>query len=217
MSYFRFIDKGKGPTKLFVGGIHGHEGETTINFFKSLSYSDFSSGKTFIYNFDNTAYISTLRTEYYDSEMGKYIIKLIEKYKPDFYTELHCYNIKNYEKLISPNRKEYHGVPPFIELKNHVLTSSVSPIIRTKYFNMETICKTLEIPCICKNDPLKENSDNNFFNYPSFDIYLNMIKILAKVKNREEFLNIMIKKYPKQVNLARKYANEIFGGGFPPF
>ncbi len=61
MSYYRFIDKGKGPTKLFVGGIHGHEGETTIDFLKSISYSDFSKGKTFIYNFDYTEYISTIK------------------------------------------------------------------------------------------------------------------------------------------------------------
>ena len=86
MSYYRFIDKGKGPTKLFVGGIHGQESKTTINFFKSLSYSDFSNGKTFIYNFDNSDYISTLKKEYYDSKAGKEIISLIKKYKPDFYT-----------------------------------------------------------------------------------------------------------------------------------
>jgi hypothetical protein len=109
MSYYRFIDKGEGPTKLFVGGVHGREGETTINFFKSLNFSDFANGKTFIYNFDNTPYISTLKKEYYDSQLGKNIINLIKKHKPDFYTELHCYNIKNYKSLISSNRRESQG------------------------------------------------------------------------------------------------------------
>lgn len=216
MSYFRFIDKGKGPTKLFVGGIHGHEGETTIDFFKSLSYSDFSNGKTFIYNFDNTSYISTLEREYYDSEIGKTIINLIEKYKPDFYTELHCYNIENYQKLISPNRKEYQGVPPLIELENHILISSISPLIRTKHFSMKTVCKTLEIPCN-KNNYLDLDEVNKLNIMSSYNTYLNIVKILAKVKNREEFQNIMIKKYPKQVELAEKYAKEIFGENFPPF
>lgn len=145
MSYYRFIDKGEGPTKLFVGGIHAHEGETTIDFFKSLPFSDFSEGKIFIYNFDNTPYISTLKKEYFDSNMGKYIINLIKKHKPDFYTELHCYNIKNHKKLTFKDRMESQGVPPLINLENNVLISSVSPLIRIKYFKMETVCKTLEI------------------------------------------------------------------------
>ena len=253
MSYYRFIDKGKGPTKLFVGGIHGHEGETTIDFLKSISYSDFSKGKTFIYNFDYTEYISTIKKDYYETKIGKTIINLIKKHNPDFYIELHCYNIKNYENLISPNRRESQGVPPLIDLENHVLISSVSPLIRKKYFKMETICKTLEIPCInkklywndlssitegninkndiakynvnkdiAKNDISKYNvnEDDNVNNYnlnKSFNTYLKIIKILSKVKTRDEFQRIMIKKYPKQVELAVKYAKEIFGEKFPPF
>ncbi|MBZ9571376.1 DUF2119 domain-containing protein [Methanobrevibacter sp. TMH8] len=214
MSYFRFINKGKGPTKLFVGGIHGNEGETTIDFFKSLIFSDFSNGKTFIYNFDNTRYISTLKKEYFDSDMGKYLIKIIKKHKPDFYTELHCYNIKNYEKLTSKDRMESQGIPPLINLENHVLISSVSPLIRKKYFQMETVCKTLEIPCIKKNSGVGENFS---MDTDSANIYLNILKILAKVKNREEFQNKMVELYPKQVDLAIKYAKEIFGKYFPPF
>ena len=212
MSYYRFIDKKEGPTKLFVGGVHGNEGETSIDFFKSLSNSDFSNGKTFIYNFDNTKYISTLKKGYYDSKIGKYIINLIKKHKPDFYTELHCYNIKNYKNLISKNRREFQGVPPLIELENHVLISSVSPIIRTKYFEMETVCKTLEIPCFKKNKYserlLKSSEDNT---------YLNILKIIAKSNNRKVFEEKMRTRYPKQVELAIKYSNEIFGKNFPPF
>lgn len=214
MSYCRFIDKGEGPTKLFVGGIHGHEGETTINFFKSLSYSDFSEGKTFIYNFDNTPYISTLKKEYFDSNMGKYLIELIKKYKPDFYTELHCYNIKNHKKLTSKDRMNSQGVPPLIDLENNVLISSVSPLIRIKYFEMETVCKTLEIPCIKKTSEIDKNV---LLDTDSANTYLNILKILAKVKNREEFQNKMIELYPKQVDLAINYAREIFGKYFPPF
>lgn len=208
MAFFRIIDKGKGPTKLFVGGIHGNEGETTINFFKSLNYSDFSDGKTLIYNFDKTPYISTLKKEYFDSDIGKYIIHLIKKHKPDFYTELHCYNIKNYKRLTSKNRMKSQGVPPLIDLENHVLISSVSPLIRIKYFEMETVCKTLEIPCVKNNNEIDKDSANT---------YLNILKILAKVKNREEFQNKMTELYPKQVDLAIKYAREIFGKHFPPF
>ncbi len=217
MSYFRFIDKGEGPTRLFVGGIHGHEGETTINFFKSLSFADFSRGKTFIYNFDNTKYISTLKNGYYESDIGKFIIDLIKKHNPDFYVELHCYNIKNHEKLTSKNRMESQGVPPLIDLENNVLISSVSPLIRKKYFSRKTVCKTLEIPCFTKKDKLNELSDDASIISDSSSTYLSIIKLLANSKSREEFHDIMIKKYPKQVELAIKYAKEIFGGNFPPF
>jgi len=212
MSYYRFIDNGQGPTKLFVGGIHGHEGGTTVDFFKSLSKKDFSNGKIFIYNFDNSKYISTLKKEYYQTKIGKYIINLIKKHKPDFYTELHCYNIKNYKKLISQNRRENQGVPPLIELENHVLISSVSPLIRTKYFKRETICKTLEIPCFSKN-----NINKYFIKDLSLNTYLNILKLIANSYNRKDFENKMINSYPKQVELAIKYSNEIFGKDHPPF
>ena len=32
MSYFQYIDNGRGPTKLFLGGLHGNEGKTSIKF-----------------------------------------------------------------------------------------------------------------------------------------------------------------------------------------
>ncbi len=32
MSYFRYVDNGEGPTKLFIGGVHGNEGKTSLNF-----------------------------------------------------------------------------------------------------------------------------------------------------------------------------------------
>jgi len=212
MSYYRFIDKGEGPTKLFVGGVHGAESETTIDFFKSLPFTDFSRGKTFIYNFDTTPYISTLKKEYYDSKIGKYIVNLIKKHKPDFYTELHCYNIKNYKKLISQNRRESQGVPPLIELEDNVLISSVSPLIRMKYFSKGTVCKTLEIPCFSKNN-FNERSNESV----GVNTYLNVLKLIAKSTNRKDFESKMIYLYPKQVELAIKYSNEIFGKGFPPF
>lgn len=215
MSYFRCINKGKGPTKLFVGGIHGNEGKTTIHFLKSLIANDFSKGKIIIYNFDKTPYISTLKEEYYKSTIGKEIIAIIKKYKPDFYTELHCYNFKNYNKLISPKRKKEQGVPPLIELENHVLISSVSPLIRMEYFSKETICKTLELPCFNENQ--HDNDGNDFNKELAVSTYFNILKLIAKSKNRKEFEKEMIAIYPKQVDLAIKYAKEIFGNYFPPF
>ena len=37
MSYFRYVDNGEGPTKLFIGGVHGNEGKTSLKFIKRLN------------------------------------------------------------------------------------------------------------------------------------------------------------------------------------
>lgn len=153
MSYFRYIDNGEGPTKLFVGGVHGNEGVTSRNFLERISEEDLSCGQFYFYNFDKTPYISTIKKEYYESETGRKILDLIEYFEPDFYTELHCFNLKNYEKLTSMERYKKTGIPPLIELGNHVLVSSVSPLIRMTYFSTETVCKTLEFPCLEKLTP----------------------------------------------------------------
>ena len=42
MSYYRHINNGEGPVKLIIGGIHGNEGQTTINLVKLLKKTDFS-------------------------------------------------------------------------------------------------------------------------------------------------------------------------------
>ena len=232
MSFFKCINKGKGPTKLFIGGVHGNEGKTAIGIFRYLIASDFSNGKNIIYNFDATPYISTLKEEYYSSAIGREIIAIIKRYKPDFYTELHCYNLKNYKKLTSPKRRENQGVPPLIELKNHVLISSVSPLIRKKYFKREAICKTLEMPCLSENEVnsykslkvtgVNKNSSNSYFdnNYNeelAIKTYLDILKLIAKSKSRKEFEKEIIAIYPKQVEFAKSYAKEIFGENYPPF
>ena len=218
MSFFKCVNKGNGPIKLFIGGLHGNEGKTTINILKLLIANDFSNGKNIIYNFDKTHYISTLKEEYYSSDIGKEIIAIIKKHKPDFYTEVHCYNIRNYNNLTSPKRREIQGVPPLIELKNHVLIGSVSPLIRKRYFKKEAICKTLEIPCF------SENQSNSYFdgNYNPNDklateTSLNILKLIARSKSRKEFEKEIIATYPKQVEIAKKYAKEVFGENYPPF
>ena len=44
--------------------------------------------------------LSTLDPVYYNSPMGKKILKLIKTYKPTIYVELHCYKPESYLKLI---------------------------------------------------------------------------------------------------------------------
>ncbi len=216
MSYYRYIDNGEGPTKLFIGGIHGNEGKTTIKFFQALKRSDFASGQIYIYNFDKTRYISTIDKTYYQSEIGEKILNLITLLNPDFYTELHCYNIENFKKLTSFNRIKKTGVPPLIDLGEYVLVSSVSPLIRKKYFNRYDVCKTLEFPCLEKlNADIVEKYNFSFKN--AYSLYMYMLKLIASSPNREYFEEKIYKDYRKQADQAIKYASLVFGEGFPPY
>lgn len=216
MSYFRYIDNGQGPTKLFIGGVHGNEGVTSLKFFKRISEDDLSPGQFYFYNFDRTPYISTIKKEYYESETGQKILNLIEYFQPDFYTELHCYNLKNYEKLTSMERYKKTGIPPLIKLGNHVLVSSVSPLIRMTYFSTETVCKTLEIPCIEKLTP--EIAEQYGFNRQlAVETYEKLLKLILSSPSRNHFESEMLKDYSPQVNLAIEYAKKVFGEDFPPY
>jgi len=216
MSYFRYIDNGEGPTKLFVGGVHGNEGVTSLKFLKRIKDEDLSSGQFYFYNFDKTPYISTIEKEYYDSEIGQRILDLIEYFEPDFYTELHCYNLKNYDRLTSMERYDRTGIPPLIKLGNHVLVSSVSPLIRMTYFSTDTVCKTLEFPCIEKLTPEIEEKYN--FNMDlAIETYENLLKLILRAPSRKYFEDEMMKSYKDQVDLAIKYAQKVFGDDFPPY
>ena len=213
MSYFRYIDNGDGPTKLFIGGIHGNEGVTSLRFLKRIKQEDLSSGQFYFYNFDKTPYISTIKKEYYESEIGLKILDLIRYFEPDFYTELHCYNLKNYDKLTSMERYNKTGIPPLIKLANHVLVSSVSPLIRMTYFSTDTVCKTLEIPCIEKLTP-EICEKYNFNKDLACETYEDMLKLILKSPSREYFEK---ESHPDQVYLAMKYAKKVFGEDFPPY
>ena len=216
MSYFRYIDNGKGPTKLFIGGVHGNEGLTSLKFIKRIKDSDLSSGQFYFYNFDKTPYISTIKKEYYESELGLKILDMINYFQPDFYTELHCYNLKNYERLTSMERYRKTGIPPLIKLGNHVLVSSVSPLIRMTYFSTETVCKTLEFPCFEKLTP--EIVEKYDFNKDlAVKTYEDLLKLILKSPSRDYFERQMLIDYADQVALAVEYARKVFGEDFPPY
>ncbi|OWT33060.1 hypothetical protein BGI41_04360 [Methanobrevibacter sp. 87.7] len=218
MDYFKHIDNGDGPVKLFIGGVHGNEGKTTIKLIKRLKVDDLSEGQFYFYNFDSSPYISTINKKYYESEMGQKIINLIKKYKPDFYTELHCYNIQHYERLTNLSRIETQGVLPLIPCGDYILISSVSPLIRMRYFTRETICKTLEIPCI--HNPEKIDFAVKNFNFDvdkSISRYMNLLRLISKSTNRENFTINISKYYSKQVEMAKKFVKMLWGEDFPPF
>lgn len=202
MAYFKIIHKGKGINRLFIGGVHGKEGLSTIKALQEISDEDVTSGKLVIHNCDESPYLSTLDPLYYQSHVGKEILYLIDYYKPTFYVEAHCYKEKNYSKLTSLHRMNEAGVPPLIELDKGVLIGSASPSIRTNIFRKEDVCITLEMPC---------NPDSD-----SLDVYLELLRVFAASISRDELEKKIKEIYPRQLETAIKYAKEFFGN-YPPF
>lgn len=113
-------------------------------------------------------------------------------------------------------RYEKTGIPPLIKLKNHVLVSSVSPLIRMTYFSTDTVCKTLEFPCIEKLT--SEVVEEYNFDYDlAVKSYEDLLKLILKSPSREYFEKQMLIDYAPQVDLAVRYASKVFGKDFPPY
>jgi len=200
--FSKIIPRGKGPTRLFIGGVHGKEGLSTVKALQCTFDEDVKEGTLVIYNCDESRYISTLNPLYYQSKVGKEILYLIDLYKPDMYVELHCYKPESYSTLTNLDRMRRVGVPPLIELKDGVLIGSVSPQIRTTVFKKEDVCITLEMPCNPSDAVLK--------------IYVDFLKVLAGAGSRKDLESKARKIYPEQVETSQRYAREIFGD-YPPF
>jgi len=189
----RLIGLGK-PVRLVVGGLHGCEGIATEPILIGVS-KRVKKGILILCNLSKKwKYISTLSPDYYQTKIGKRLLSLIRKYKPEIYIELHSYRRNTYSKLIDPCRKEKMGVPPLIDLEDGILLGSVSPCIRTSEFRKYDLCLTLDIPADLK------------------DTY-KVIKILNMAiasRDRFEFLEKLRRRYPVQVRMAEKNFYEYF-------
>jgi hypothetical protein len=185
------INRGKGPSRLFVGGLHGKEGQTTIKALKSFDSGSLKNGRLFLCNFQESPYISTLNRKYFDSHRGLELLNLIKKVKPKIYLELHCYRKESHFQLTRDDRKTENGVPSLVELDKGVLMGSISPIIRSVFFNQHDFPFILEIPC---------NPDNAALN-----VYLDVMYIVAGSDNRFEILKKLKIKYPLQVKKLQRY------------
>ncbi|WP_040682821.1 MULTISPECIES: DUF2119 domain-containing protein [Methanothermococcus] len=180
----------KHPTKLFIGGLHGDEGNYTELILEDLTKEKNYKGKVIIIPklTENSKYVSTLHKEYYKTGEGKYLIDIIDKYKPNFYFELHSYSDKSYSKLTDPNRADKIGIPPFIDIGDRVLIASISPVLRNK-FTQDDFCMTIEIPK-WKVDQSKGR-------------VLEILKMGLDSESRREMIERLEEKYPEQVRIAR--------------
>jgi hypothetical protein len=189
--YSRHINRDQGPSRLFVGGVHGKEGQTTIKALMSFDEGSLKSGKLFLCNFTESPYISTLKRKYYDSTRGLELLSLIKKVKPKIYLELHCYQKKSHFQLTREDRKTENGVPSLVELDEGILMGLISPIIRSVFFKQHDFPFLLEIPCNPDEEALK--------------VYLDVINIAAGSDDRFEVLKKLELKYPQQVKTLHRY------------
>ena len=191
------------PVRMIVGGIHGREGLITEPILREIPTANIT-GTLIICNItDDSPYISTLDAQYYQSAIGAELIGLIRKYHPSIYIELHSYKDENLPALTDMTRKKKAGVPPLTELEHGVLMGSVSPLIRTSEFSLADFCFILEIP---KSQPSS-----------AIEVVHWIIRQVADAASRTEIMDNMKKRYPKQVQRAKKlyeeYINDVVAGG----
>ncbi|WP_459201165.1 DUF2119 domain-containing protein [Methanococcus sp. CF] len=186
------------PKKLFLSGIHGNESKYTSQVLENLQKNILNlkvSGNVIIVPelVKNSKYYSTLNPKYYETDEGKSLLELIEKYKPEFYFEIHSYSEKSYSNLTELKRVDLKGIPPFVDLNNGVLMASISPILREKFKNTD-FCMTIEVP-----------------NWKVLEVEKQVLEILEfgiTSKDRNEMIEKIFNKYPKGAKTAKWLADE---------
>ena len=206
MKLYRSIAPEKGPTKLFVGGLHGNEGLYTAPILERLAQADISAGEAIIVPrlVKNSKYIGVLSEEYYRSEAGMRLLQLIQEYKPSFYFELHAYEKQSYSRLTDPERVKKIGVPHFVDLGDGILIGSIAPILRRK-FTEHDFCMTLEVP--------KWKSDRASIK----EQVLEILQIALKHTEREELMQEYRMRYPVQVKMAEELFYTYYRHQLKPF
>ena len=188
---FRAHAQVAGPSKLFVGGLHGDEGRYTASILELLAQEELSAGEALIVPslVEDGDYIGVLNAAYYKSETGKRLLHLIQDCTPRFYFELHAYGKHAYDSLTDPERVRKVGVPQFVDMGDGVLIGSIAPILRRR-FTLHDFCMTLEVP--------KWKSDQASIKKQVLEI----LQIALRHTNREELMREYRKRYPVQVKKA---------------
>ncbi len=191
--YYTILGEGR-PVRLFVAGLHGNEWKDTSDILEDMEAPKIGS-LVIIPMVSKGNYISTLDDNYF-TDWGKEIIATIEELKPEVYIELHSYSAENKEKLTDPERINKIGVPAFSILDNDVLLGSVAPYIRREYFPMDALCLTFEIQ--------KENPNSK-------DYAARFIRRMKDCNSKDDFIEFMLKRYPKQARKAIENFKRFYG------
>jgi len=205
MKLYRLISS-EDPTKLFVGGLHGKEGAYTAPILERLANEAVYTGKAIIVPslVKKSKYVDVLSEEYYRSKEGMKLLRLIEKYKPYFYFELHAYGESSYSKLTDPEREKRIGVPPFVDFGDGILLGSIAPFLRGK-FSENDFCVTIEVP--------NWQSENEKVRA---EVLLILRLALSKAK-REEVMTELRMRYPAQIKKAEELFRQYYRNKLKPF
>jgi hypothetical protein len=203
VSFSKEIGAKWGTSRLFAGGVHGKEGSSTIQVIEAANDISVPEGNLILYNLPPSPYLSTLDPLYYLSLTGSKLMGLIQKNRPDIYLEMHCYHQDTYSKLTRKDRKEVFGVPGLVELENRVLIGSVSPLIRSVFFDLTDFPFILEIPC---NPPVE-----------TLQTCQKIMEILAGSSNRMDIMAKLSQVYPQQIETLNTYFKDYSLNFHPAF
>jgi len=203
---YQLIASEEGPKKLFVGGLHGKEGLYTAPILERLANEAVYIGEAIIIPslVEKSKYVDVLSEEYYRSKEGIKLLRLIQKYKPYFYFELHAYGKQSYSKLTDPDRELRVGVPPFVDLRNGILLGSIAPILRSK-FTKADFCVTIEVPN-WKSENEKVRAE-----------ILKILKVALRKAKREEVMLELRMRYPAQIKKAEELFRQYYRYELKPF
>ncbi len=206
MKLHRLIAPKGGPTKLFVGGLHGTESVYTAPILEILATEEICTGEVIIVPclVENSKYIAVLSEEYYQSKEGTELLRLIHDYKPDFYFELHAYGEQSYSRLTDPEREIKIGVPPFVDFGDGILLGSIAPILRRE-FSEHDFCVTFEVPkWKCEKAEIKEE-------------LLQILRMGLTIATKREALEKLRIRYPAQMNKAELLFQQYYRNRLKPF
>jgi len=206
MKLYRLVASEEGPTKLFVGGLHGNESLYTAPILERLTTEDIHAGDVIIVPciVENSKYIDVLSEEYYQSKEGMELLRLIQEYKPSFYFELHAYSEQSYSRLTDPEREKKIGVPQFVDLDNGILLGSIAPILRRE-FSEHDFCVTIEVPnWKCEREEIKEE-------------LLLILRMGLTIANKEEVIAKLRIRYPLQMKQAEMLFQQYYRNMLKPF
>ena len=183
------------PVRLFAGGLHGDEWETTTPLMEELT-SPLTGTLLVMSKVSENEYLSTLDGDYY-THYAVHLLEAIKEHRPGIYLELHSYSNDNFSILTGEGRLESQGVPAYIEIEAGVLIGSVSPHIRRDYFSPYDLCVSFEMP--------KRPSGQ------TLELIGRLLDLVKECRDRDAFVSYMKIHYPEQTAVAVRNYLRFYG------
>jgi hypothetical protein len=183
------------PVRLFAGGLHGDEWQTTTPLLEGLT-GPLTGTLLVMSKVSENEYLSTLDRDYY-TQYAPQLLEAIKERLPDIYLELHSYSKDNFSILTGDGRFERQGVPAYIEIEAGVLIGSVSPHIRRDYFSPYDLCVSFEMP---KRPSVQ-----------TLEVIGRLLDLVKECRDRDAFVRYMKSRYPEQTSVAIRNYLSFYG------